>query len=199
MKNQLCATLVLMLLATACATTRLRTGFDDVPLPRGLTYQPQRSVVIESPSVKAAKLVYRGRLEPESLGLAMRTLLESNGWRHVGSTEEQSCPVVRSAREELLHQPLLAISRLVAGELTHGERQFHGLGKIAEIDGLDDVVEGTAGERLACPLFVGCAADHDHGHVGRKRPDARQRLKAAEARQKNIQENQIRRPLDESA
>jgi len=86
MKNQLCATLVLMLLATACATTRLRTGFDDVPLPRGLTYQPQRSVVIESPSVKAAKLVYRGRLEPESLGLAMRTLLESNGWRHVSTT-----------------------------------------------------------------------------------------------------------------
>src|SRR5216117_4240628 len=86
MKNQLCATLVLMLLATACATTRLRTGFDDVPLPRGLTYQPQRSVVIESPSVKAGELVYRGRLEPESLGLAMRTLLESNGWRHVNTT-----------------------------------------------------------------------------------------------------------------
>jgi len=86
MKNGLCATLVLMLLATACATSRLRSGFDDVPLPRGLTYQPQRSVVIESPSVKAAKLVYRGRLEPESLGLAMRTLLESNGWRHVSTT-----------------------------------------------------------------------------------------------------------------
>src|SRR5947209_19227045 len=86
MKNQLCATLVLMLLATACATTRLRTGFDDVPLPRGLTYQPQRSVVIESPSVKAAKLVYRGRLEPESLGLAMRTLPEANGWRDVSTT-----------------------------------------------------------------------------------------------------------------
>src|SRR5206468_480583 len=108
MKNGLCATLVLMLLATACATTRLRTGFDDVPLPRGLTYQPQRSVVIESPSVKAAKLVYRGRLEPESLGLAMRTLLNESehydsGRGHVsqssvnagaaagvGSTEEQS-------------------------------------------------------------------------------------------------------------
>src|SRR2546426_10021376 len=86
MKNGLCAALVLMLLATACATTRLRSGFDDVPLPRGLAYQPQRSVVIESPSVKAAKLVYRGRLEPESLGLPMRTLLESNGWRHVSTT-----------------------------------------------------------------------------------------------------------------
>src|SRR2546422_3626587 len=86
MKTPLCAVLALMLLATACATTRLRTEFDDVPLPTGLTYQPQRSVVIESPSVKAAKLVYRGRLEPASLGLVMRAMLESNGWRHVNTT-----------------------------------------------------------------------------------------------------------------
>src|SRR5439155_1644727 len=81
MKTRLCAVLALMLLATACATTRLRTEFDDVPLPTGLTYQPQRSVVIESPSVRAAKLVYRGRLEPASLALVMRAMLESNGDR----------------------------------------------------------------------------------------------------------------------
>src|SRR6059036_55475 len=86
MKNPLCAVLALMLLATACATTRLRTEFDDIPLPTGLTYQPERSVVIESPSVKAAQLVYRGRLEPASLGDAMRTRLESNGWRPVSRT-----------------------------------------------------------------------------------------------------------------
>ena len=86
MKSRLCVTFGLMLLATACATTRLRSEFDDVPLPTGLTYQPQRSVVIESPSVKAAKLVYRGRLEPASLTLAIRAMLESNGWRHVNTT-----------------------------------------------------------------------------------------------------------------
>ena len=86
MKSRLCVTLGLMLLTAACATTRLRSEFDDVPLPTGLTYQPQRSVVIESPSVKAAKLVYRGRLEPASLALAMRAMLESNGWRHVNTT-----------------------------------------------------------------------------------------------------------------
>ena len=86
MKSRLCATLVLMLLATGCATKGLRSEFDDVPVPRGMTYQPDRSVVIESPTIKAGELVYRGRLEPESLGLAMRTLLESNGWRHVNTT-----------------------------------------------------------------------------------------------------------------
>ena len=86
MKSRLCATLVLMLLATGCATKGLRSEFDDVPVPRGMTYQPDRSVVIESPTIKAGELVYRGRLEPESLGLAMRTLLESNGWRHVSTT-----------------------------------------------------------------------------------------------------------------
>jgi hypothetical protein len=86
MKSRLCATLVLMLLATGCATKALRSEFDDVPVPRGMTYQQERSVVIESPTVKAGELVYRGRLEPESLGVAMRTLLESNGWRHVNTT-----------------------------------------------------------------------------------------------------------------
>ncbi len=88
MRNGLCVTLVLMLLTTACATMRPRSEFDDIPLPKDLTYQPQRSVVIESSTVKAAQLVYRGRLEPESLGHAMRTLLESNGWRHVTRTTE---------------------------------------------------------------------------------------------------------------
>ena len=55
-------------------------------MPKGLTYQPSKSTIIESPTVKAARLVYRGRLEVESLALAMRTTLEANGWRHVSST-----------------------------------------------------------------------------------------------------------------
>ena len=42
--------------------------------------------VIESPTVKAARLFYKGRLEPESLGVAFRTTLEANGWRHLAST-----------------------------------------------------------------------------------------------------------------
>ncbi len=46
----------------------------------------RRGVVIESPSVKAAQLVYRGRLEPQSLGDAMRARLESNGWRPLSRT-----------------------------------------------------------------------------------------------------------------
>jgi hypothetical protein len=36
--------------------------------------------------VKAARLVYRGRLEVDSLSVAMRTTLEANGWRSVSST-----------------------------------------------------------------------------------------------------------------
>ena len=35
--------------------------------------------------VKAAKLVYRGRVEPVSLGNAMRSTLEANGWRHIST------------------------------------------------------------------------------------------------------------------
>ena len=86
MKTHILSTVALMLLAAACSTTAPRRQFDDIQLPTGLTYQPQRSVVIESPAVKAAQLVYRGRLEPQSLGDAMRTRLETAGWRPVSRT-----------------------------------------------------------------------------------------------------------------
>jgi hypothetical protein len=81
--------LMVVLVAVGCATTAPRaprSEFEDIPVPKGLTYQPDKSTVIESPSVKAAWLVYRGRLEAESLASAMRATLEANGWRHVSST-----------------------------------------------------------------------------------------------------------------
>ncbi len=63
-----------------------RSQFEDISVPSGLTYQPDKSTVIESPTVRAARLVYRGRLEVDSLSDAMRTTLEANGWRHVSTT-----------------------------------------------------------------------------------------------------------------
>jgi hypothetical protein len=83
MKTKIFATAVIMLFAAGCATTAARRQFDDISLPAGMAYQPQDSVVIESPTVKAAQLVYRGRLEPVTLGDAMRTRLEASGWRPV--------------------------------------------------------------------------------------------------------------------
>ncbi len=87
-QRTLVAFLVLALTA-GCATTSsraTRSEFEDIPVPRGLTYQASKSTIIESPTVKAARLVYRGRLEVDSLSVAMRTTLEANGWRHVSST-----------------------------------------------------------------------------------------------------------------
>jgi hypothetical protein len=73
--------------STACATTQSRvtprSEFEDIPVPRGLSFVEDRSTIIESPSVKAARMLYRGRIEPVSLAGAMRTTLESNGWRSV--------------------------------------------------------------------------------------------------------------------
>jgi hypothetical protein len=86
--KQAAALLVLALMA-GCATTSSqppRSAFEDIPVPNGLTYLPSKSTVIESPNVKAARLVYRGRIEVESLAVAMRTTLEANGWRQVSST-----------------------------------------------------------------------------------------------------------------
>ncbi len=83
----LAAALALVVLA-GCATLSPKTGraeFEDIPVPKGLSYVESESTIIESPTVKAAKLLYRGRVEPVSLGSAMRSTLESNGWRHVSS------------------------------------------------------------------------------------------------------------------
>ena len=79
---------LLVVIATGCATApkAARSEFEDIPVPKGLSYLEDRSTIIESPSVKAARLLYRGRVEVGSLGVAMRTTLEANGWRSVSST-----------------------------------------------------------------------------------------------------------------
>src|SRR3989304_182136 len=75
---------VILLTIVGCASTPPRpvqSGFEDIPVPKGLEFKADRSTIIESPSVKAARQVYAGRVEPESLGTAFRTTLEANGWR----------------------------------------------------------------------------------------------------------------------
>jgi hypothetical protein len=77
------------LIVVGCASNppkTIRSEFEDIPVPRGLSYQQDKSTIIESPNVKAARLLYRGRIEPTSLGVAMRQTLEANGWRHVSTT-----------------------------------------------------------------------------------------------------------------
>src|SRR5439155_24158625 len=58
---------------------------ETIPGPQGLACVEGASTITESPSVTAAKLVYRGRIEPVSLGNAMRSTLEANGWRHIST------------------------------------------------------------------------------------------------------------------
>lgn len=78
---------VLALSACATSTPRAqRSEFEDIPVPKGLAVDLNRSTIIESPTVKAARLFYKGRVEPESLGVAFRTTLEANGWKHLSST-----------------------------------------------------------------------------------------------------------------
>jgi hypothetical protein len=81
--------LLILAFAAGCASAppkQVRSEFEDIPVPKGLAYQPDKSTIIESQTVKAARLVYRGRLEVDSLAAAMRTTLEANGWRHISST-----------------------------------------------------------------------------------------------------------------
>jgi hypothetical protein len=78
-----------VLMLTACASSPPRvqqSEFEDIPVPKGLTLDLNKSTIIEAPTVKAARLFYKGRLEPDSLAVAFRTTLEANGWRHLSST-----------------------------------------------------------------------------------------------------------------
>ena len=79
----------IVLTLTACASSPprpQRSEFEDIPVPKGLTLDINRSTIIESPTVKAARMFYKGRIEPDSLAMAFRTTLEANGWRHLSST-----------------------------------------------------------------------------------------------------------------
>ncbi len=81
-----CSVLVLALSACASTPRHPRSEFEDIPVPKGLALDSDKSTVIETPTVKAARLVYKGRIELDSLGVAFRSTLEANGWRHLAST-----------------------------------------------------------------------------------------------------------------
>lgn len=87
MRYAIIALVVLTLVGCASAPPRpVQSGFEDIPVPKGLEFKPDDSTIIESPSVKAARQIYTGRVEPQSLATAFRTTLEANGWRHISST-----------------------------------------------------------------------------------------------------------------
>ncbi|MBI4562139.1 MAG: hypothetical protein HY724_08830 [Candidatus Rokubacteria bacterium] len=98
---------LILLVAVGCASAPprlVRSEFEDIPVPRGLTLDLAKTTIIESPTVKAARLFYKGRIEPESLTLAFRTTLEANGWRHLSSTtvaEQRTTQVYEKAGSSL--------------------------------------------------------------------------------------------------
>ncbi len=99
---------VIALSLAACASSppkQARSEFEDIPVPTGMTLDWNKSTVIESPSLKAARLVYKGRVQPDSLGLVYRTTLEANGWHHVTSTtsSEKSTTQVYEKSGNSLH------------------------------------------------------------------------------------------------
>jgi hypothetical protein len=88
--TRLIAVAAAALTLAACASNPprpVKSQFEDIPVAKGMTYRPGDSTVIETPTVQAAREVYRGRLELESLATATRATLEANGWRHVSTTK----------------------------------------------------------------------------------------------------------------
>jgi len=76
-----------LLLAAGCATAPAKppfAAFETLSIPAGLDYRPADSAVIETPDVRAGRVLYRGRVEPQTLAAAMRSNLETDGWKPVG-------------------------------------------------------------------------------------------------------------------
>jgi hypothetical protein len=82
------ATILGTLLLTACATSvpPLRSDLGEIPVLEALSYRPGQSIVIETPAVRAVRLVYRGRIEPGSLSLEVQKALEASGWQLLRGT-----------------------------------------------------------------------------------------------------------------
>jgi hypothetical protein len=57
--------------------------FEDVLIPHGLKPQMDKSFIYETPSLKAGKLVFSGRVEPQSLANFFTNNMERDGWRLV--------------------------------------------------------------------------------------------------------------------
>jgi hypothetical protein len=101
--RQVAAALAVSTLLAACASNPprpVRAEFEDIPVPKGLTYQQDESTVIETPNVKAGRHLYRGRLELDSLTTAIRNTLEANGWRHVSSTKSSEPGTIQVYEKE---------------------------------------------------------------------------------------------------
>jgi hypothetical protein len=94
MKTHQCAVAAFALLLSAgCSSTPVKApyaAFESIPVPKGLEYRPDDSTLIETPEVKAGRVIYRGRIEAASLAAGMRSNLEAAGWRLLGSTTSSS-------------------------------------------------------------------------------------------------------------
>src|SRR5213592_3171756 len=96
--TRLIAVAAAALALAACASNPpriVKSQFEDIPVSKGMTYLSSESMAIETPTVQAAREVYRGRVEIESLATATRTTLEANGWRHLSTTKTAQHGIVQ--------------------------------------------------------------------------------------------------------
>jgi hypothetical protein len=59
--------------------------FPDIPVPKELTLQRERSFIYETPHLKAGVLVLTGNVDMASLETYFKTNMGKNGWRFVNS------------------------------------------------------------------------------------------------------------------
>jgi hypothetical protein len=94
----------LALFVSACSSTKnippVRSEFMDIPLPGGLEYIANESAVIESETVRAARLMYSSKFEPGSLVLSIQEGLVGAGWRLVRTSSFPSLGTIQIYEKE---------------------------------------------------------------------------------------------------
>src|SRR5512144_1214574 len=76
--------LAIVFTLSGCASSPPRTQrseFEDIPVPKGLELDWSRSTIIESPTIKAARLFYKGRVTDHPRGQWLALSILHNGCR----------------------------------------------------------------------------------------------------------------------
>ena len=60
-------------------------GFPDIPVPKELTYVPEKSFIYENPAMRAGVMFLNGNVDMQSLENYFKINMAKNGWRYVNS------------------------------------------------------------------------------------------------------------------
>jgi hypothetical protein len=78
-------------------------GFPDIPVPKELKFEAEKSFIYEAAGLKAGVLVFSGNVDLESLKGYFKTAMARNGWKFLNSFEWREVVMNFSKEERFCH------------------------------------------------------------------------------------------------